>query len=345
MAPAVQSETKPVPFLYSLECCEVLWREERKQMILGVDMGGTNTRIGLVSESFQLACPCRVVSSREFAWDPQPVRKLGRILMDYLTDCLVSLRREPEYAHSLVSMIAISAPASVSNDFCTIYQAPNLKDASGIPIFDGVALGSLLERETGIPVCVNKDVNYLLYYDRMKFQLGGTVVGCYIGTGFGSAVSIDGKMLYGAHGFAMDCGHLPLFHREELCGCGKQGCVETASSGIVLGRIREQYYPETPFAKLFTEHRREQPLTEFIQNCAYAPATLLSVFDPDALVLGGGVIEMENFPRDLLEQEILKLTERAIAEQKPKFCYAEHLPERGVIGAACFAAEIERERR
>ncbi len=307
-----------------------------KQAFLGVDIGGTNTRIGIVTDSLELLFPCRIIKSQSFAWTQNPVEALADLLKTYIRECMELGTGE---THMEVCAAAVSVPASVSSDFCTVYEAPNLKNKAGRPIFDNMPLGRELQRRMGIPVYIDKDVNFLLRHDIQANGLKGIVVGCYIGTGLGSAVSIDGKMLYGRHGYAMDCGHLPLFHEQGICGCGKAGCVETVTSGAALSRLKEKYYPDTPFAELFTRHKEEKPLQTFVRDMAYTPAALLTVFDPDALILGGGVIEMDQFPRRELENEILALTEKAIASSHPPIYYAERKPERGVIGGALFVDE------
>ena len=295
-------------------------------MILGLDIGGTNTRFGLVGEDFSLSAPCRVMKSAEFACAENPFRKLAAILKEYL-----SIAGFP-----LPEMISAGVPATVYRDFNTVFCAPNLKNAEGEPVFDNLPVGDLLA-EMGIPVVVNKDVNNLLACDMMENRLSGTIVGCYIGTGFGTSVCIDGRFVYGKNGFAMDAGHVSIYGQKGICGCGKAGCVETIASGAALNRLRIKYYPEVSAEELFLNHASEPVLADFVEACAQLPAILLTCFDPDAVILGGGVLEMPGFPKEQLKERILSYTGRAVASEPPRFLNAPYSPERGVIGAACFA--------
>ena len=293
-------------------------------MYLGIDFGGTNLRMGKVGTGAKLLKPCTVIPSRLVAEDRRPVKALAQMIKD----CL---------AGDSCSAVSIGMPASVSDDFCTVLQAPNVKSREGKPVFDHMPLGDLLSEELGIQVYVNKDVNNLLYYDMYSYGSRGTVIGCYIGTGIGSAVSFDGNIMYGSHGLAMDCGHISMFRVNKICGCGKAGCAETVGSGTALARLRAEKFPQVGFDELYTDTDIADEMSRYLKDCAYLPAMLLTVFDPDLLILGGGVTEAAGFPRERFITEMLALTEHGIAAEPPRICWSERMPERGVIGAAIFA--------
>ncbi|MBQ5522128.1 MAG: ROK family protein [Oscillospiraceae bacterium] len=296
-------------------------------MILGLDIGGTNTRFALTDEDGSLFTACRVIKSAQFADAERPFQKLASILKEYIQQA----------GSPSVEMISAGVPATVSKDFRTVFCAPNLKSVEGKPVFDGLPVADLLSAEMGIPVLVNKDVNNLLACDMVLNHLAGTVVGCYIGTGFGTSVCIDGRFVYGKNGFAMDVGHVSILGQRGICGCGKEGCIETFASGSALNRLRREYYQEVPGEELFLRHASDSPVSAFVEACAQLPAFLLTCFDPDYVVLGGGVLEMPGFPMEKLKDLILHYTGKAVASDPPCFIEDARCPERGVIGAACFA--------
>ena len=304
-------------------------------MILGLDIGGTNTRFALTDENGSLFTACRVMESAVFANAENPFQKLASILKEYII----------EAGSPPVEIISAGVPATVSKDFRTVFCAPNLKNAAGKPVFDGLPVADLLSAEMGIPVLVNKDVNNLLACDMVLNHLNGTVVGCYIGTGFGTSVCIDGRFVYGKNGFAMDVGHVSILGQDGLCGCGKMGCVETFASGTALNRLRREYYPNIPGEELFLHHSSDPPISAFVEGCAQLPAFLITCFDPDFVILGGGVLEMPGFPKERLKDFILHYTGRAVASDPPHFIEDTRCPERGVIGAACFAKSFYKEER
>lgn len=296
-------------------------------MIIGIDVGGTNVRIGLVGCDYSLQNSCEVVSSRRFCMADHPIEEFGNIILKYIK----------KHEISKVDAISIGVPATVKTDFRTIYVAPNLKNAEGKPIFDHKNLAAELEERFQCSVYINKDVNNLLYYDVYKNQMDGIVAGCYIGTGIGSAVIIDGNLLYGKNGVAMDMGHVSLFRDNENCSCGKRGCAETRGSGKALMKMWENYYSEYSINEIFTIYGQEKRIRQFISDCAHIPAIMAATFNPKYMVCGGGVIEMQDFPRRFFEEEILRQTTPAVASFPPTFFYSEKQEERGVIGAAYFA--------
>ena len=302
-------------------------------MILGIDMGGTNTRIGLVDEAMRLIGTCSIIPSSSFAEAQEPMDAFWDQIQSYMIR--VGVRPDE------IRLISVGVPASVCADLRTIFCAPNLKDAAGRLIFEKYPFADLLEQRSHIPVLVNKDVNNLLCYDIHANSLEGIVAGCYIGTGVGGAVSIDGEILLGRDGVAMDIGHLPLFHGHKHCGCGKRGCAETEIAGVSFLRLVGRCYPGEDPATVFLQHCGDPVIEGYVRDCAHVPAILATVFNPSAMVLGGGVLEMDNFPRQMLEAEIITAAANAVSDNPPRFVYADRLPERGIIGAALFAKTRE----
>lgn len=296
-------------------------------MIIGIDVGGTNVRIGLVGSDCTLQGSCEVVSSRLFCVADYPIKEFGNIIQNYIK----------KHEISDVDAISIGVPAPVKTDFRTIYVAPNLKNSEGQPVFDHKNLAAELEERLRCPVYINKDVNNLLYYDVYKNQMNGIVAGCYIGTGIGCAAIINGNLLYGENGVAMDMGHVSLFRENDNCSCGKSGCAETRGSGKILVKMWENYYSEHSINEIFTVYGQDKRIRQFVSDCAHIPAMMAAVFNPKYLVCGGGVIEMQDFPRRFFEEEILRQTTSVVASFPPIFFYSEKQEERGVIGAACFA--------
>ncbi|MBQ6322422.1 MAG: ROK family protein [Lachnospiraceae bacterium] len=298
-------------------------------MILGIDMGGTNTRIGLVGDNMQLAGPCSIYASRELVCADDPADALWEMILDYLSGA----GTQPE----AVEKISVGVPSCVCSDLRTIFCAPNLIRSDGTLVFDHFNLADALEKRSKRPVLVNRDVNNLLCYDLEKHHLQGITAACYIGTGVGAAVSIGGKILLGRDGLAMEIGHLSLLQGDRPCGCGKKGCIETEAAGSRFQQLCKEHYPGEAWEKIFQEHATDTIVREYVRSCAYLPAMLATIFNPSALVLGGGVVEADGFPKSFFEEAILDLAATTIRTKPPRFVYADHLPERGVIGAAMFA--------
>lgn len=125
------------------------------------------------------------------------------------------------------------------------------------------------------------------------------VMGLILGTGVGGGIVINGQVLQGAHGIAGEWGHNPLMGETHPCYCGRKGCVETAIAGPSL----ERFYQETAGARLRVpdivraaadgEAHALTTLDRLRWKFAEAIAAVINILDPDAIVIGGGVGNVE----------------------------------------------------
>lgn len=297
-------------------------------MIIGIDLGGTNFRIGAVTPDNKLCFPS-VMKSSIVAYAKNPVRKICEIIAGY--------RRE--YNLEDVEAISIGVPSSVENDKETVICTTNIRNKKGDAVFSHMNIARGIREYFRVPVFVNNDINNILLYDIMANQLEGQkiVAGIYIGTGVGAAVSIDGRLLEGKNGAQMDLGHIPYYGLERSCSCGKKGCCECYSSGWRLQEIREKYYPDTRIQDVFLKHLEDEPIKEFIRACANIYAVIATIFNPDTLIVGGGVMEMADFPREQFESEVNIKTGKDVMAYGFDYVYSEEFVGKGMIGAAIFA--------
>lgn len=291
---------------------------------IGIDIGGTNLRIGCVSEQGELSGYEKVGQREVLSGDP--VKGLCRFLEDYLK------------RHALggsVCGIAAGLPATLDRENTTVLSAPNLEG------MDGVALGSRLEAYLGIPVFLLKDVSALFYYDCARFSLAkdSVAIGCYIGTGIGNAIYLDGKLYSGANGSAGELGHIPVWDSTEPCGCGNRGCMETLVGGKGLDRIREEAFPDTEMRELFLRHPDAPVLRQYVEHLALPIATEINILDPSVVILGGGVLSMEGFPMELLVEKIRVHARKPYPEKALRFLISHNAGENGVIGAGLYTWE------
>jgi fructokinase len=131
------------------------------------------------------------------------------------------------------------------------------------------------------------------------------VFGVIVGTGTGGGVVVDGKLLAGPNGIAGEWGHnpLPWPRPEELpgapCYCGKQGCIETWLSGPGLARDHLVISGERADAATISaaaangESAARESLERYADRMARALASVINVIDPDVIVLGGGMSNID----------------------------------------------------
>lgn len=208
--------------------------------VIGIDIGGTNIRIGHTDENGKLADFERVSTKEKFK-NGNIEESMTVILKEYLD----------KYCQQYnVRQIAIGIPATLSADREEILQVPNIKG------MDHMFLGRTLEKNLGIPVALGKDVNMLYFWDYHEKNLAeeGIGIGVYIGTGIGNAIFINGQPLTGKDGVAGELGHIPMIGGTGKCGCGNVACSECYASGWHLVEIKDRYFPETDMGELFTKH-------------------------------------------------------------------------------------------
>jgi glucokinase len=185
-------------------------------VVLAVDVGGTTTAAGVVTEAGE------VVSERQLpthAGGPGSARQTIETLIE-------ALRRD---AHGAAPVgIGIGVPAVVDAVNGVVGD-----EAHHVPELAGVPLARLLVERFGIPAFIDNDVNALALAE-WRFGAGRgarSLVVLAPGTGFGSGIVIDGRLVRGAHGFGAELGHVPVKFDGRACWCGGRGCLAVYASG------------------------------------------------------------------------------------------------------------------
>jgi len=289
---------------------------------IGIEIGGTNLRIGVTDENF---------SVREFEKTPTTALTQAEDKIDFLINKI-----EPyisKYGKSNILVISLALASLMDKERTHIYSSPM------IPGFEHMPLVALVEKRTGIPVVIEKDVNILLLYEIWKNQLpkAGIVAGTFLGTGLGNAMCIDGNIYKGNSGAACELGHIPLPDLDAGCGCGKRGCIELLSSGKVLYHLAVKKY-FCPVEKIFHLHGKEKEVLDVVRYCALAIAAEITILDPVCMVLGGGVVEMEAFPMEYLINKIRENLRIPNPRETLQFIKASGDARAGVVGAAINAS-------
>lgn len=156
-------------------------------VVLGIDIGGTNLRVGLV-DALGALVDSRRVSSQEALSGDDPMTKLADYLEGYLGEVL-----DGKYE---LKAISVGFPSVVDATRTVVLHT------TFIPGLNNVNVPERLSR-FGVPVFIDRDVNMIIRYDakRLNLQhLEGVTFGCYVGTGIGCALAVDGKILVGLHG-------------------------------------------------------------------------------------------------------------------------------------------------
>jgi allose kinase len=246
-----------------------------------VDIGGTNLRFGHVDETGRGGALSTVPAHCLLS---DPVTVLARQIAGLSTE-------------TTPSGIVIGIPGPLDAARRAVIDAPNLSSLHGLPLADELAKAS------GLPVWLEHDGALLLLGERAAGSAKGAdlVLGVFFGTGIGAAFLKGGRPQKGGD-FAMQLGHIPVRGDGRACPCGGVDCIEAYASGIVLRDLAQRH--GVRIDRLFTDRNAspelDAALTRFVEDQALAIASGMTLFDPDVAVIGGGVIEMADFPVEAL---------------------------------------------
>ena len=291
--------------------------------VIGMDIGGTNIRIGAKKNTEELVAFIKIPRT-DILNGYNSVDSLANFIQHYIDN---------ELDGGEVEAVAIGFPSTLSKDRKTILQTPNIEGLDNLPIVD------LLEKKLGIKVVVDRDVNMLFYRDMDVNSLPkkGIGIGIYIGTGIGNAIFINGEPLIGKDGVAGELGHIPRIGGNKKCGCGNKGCSECYASGLHLVDILRENFIDTKIEYVFTNHKDHPVLNDYVDAIACVIATEVNILNPDFIVIGGGVINMDNFPKSLLEEYLYKHARKPYPAKGLTIYYSKDDTKNGVKGAIVYA--------
>ncbi|GAB4017865.1 ROK family protein [Spirosoma koreense] len=234
-------------------------------MTIGVDLGGTNVRVGLVENDVVLHQISRALQQKE---------SLSATLSQ-----LIDLIRP--LTASTVSGIGIGVPSVVDIERGVVYNVAN------IPSWEEVALRGILENEFNLPVFINNDVNcFALGEHRFGMAQGyRSAVGMAIGTGLGSGVIIDGQLYVGSNCGAGEIGLLPYLDKN----------IESYASTHFFEAIHGTTALETHEAARLGDRHALALWTEFGRHFGNAIKAVLYTYDPEVIVLGGSIAKAYPF--------------------------------------------------
>jgi glucokinase len=190
-----------------------------KEVVAGIDIGGTNTVVGLVEKSG------KIVAEQNLRTTDYPV------IDNFVSELVVTIQRLAKAKGDIkVTGIGIGAPNANYNRG-TIELAPNLAWKGIVPIAE------YIRKKIDVPLVITNDakaaaIGEMVFGGAKKMK---NFMVLTLGTGLGSGIVVNGEVLYGHTGFAGELGHTIVVPGGRECGCGRQGCFETyaSASGIV----------------------------------------------------------------------------------------------------------------
>lgn len=253
-----------------------------EKVVLGIDIGGTNTEIGLVDQNGEVVAASHI---------PTLTNTDFKLYFNALVKAIHRLSDENKGSYKVIGA-GIGAPNGNYLSGC-IENATNLGWGEKVPIID------MLVKEFGYEVCVLSNDANAAAVGEMIF--GGAkayknFIMLTIGTGLGSGIIIDGQLVVGTDGTAGELGHMTVVPGGRECGCGHLGCLENycSATGIVRTAIEMMSYSKIPSVL------RDKKISELTSKDVYEAAKTgdsiaLDTFQYTGEILGAAINDMITF--------------------------------------------------
>jgi glucokinase len=312
-----------------------------EEIILAVDLGGTNVRIATVNPHGRildkLSFPTEVLRGRE------------RVMEDILSKIQEVMGRFPEEEFAVIGA-GFGIPGAIDLHQGIVTQSPNL------PILDGFNIRCWLQGGLQMPIFIENDANAFSLGEGWLGAARGVNDFCCLtlGTGVGGGVVLNGNIWHGAEGKAGEIGHMIIDLHGPSCKCGNQGCLEALTSANAIRRMaiealkadektdlveRSGGELETITSKMVYESAKDgDPLSRRIFQrmgiyLGVGLANLANLLNVELMVIGGQVSDAWDFFIDHTRRE---LEQRALGSigKRVKVAKTKYGDDAGVLGAA-----------
>ena len=266
---------------------------------LGVDIGGTKVAVGVVNRDGEILAQQRA---------PMVASGSAEEGLEAVTGAIDSMLSN---SPSEIASIGICAPGPLDPERGVVLNPPNVPCWRNFPLAERVSV------KYRVPVKVDNDANAAALAETLWGSARGFRYVFYatIGTGIGSGIVLDGSIYHGKTGSAGEGGHVSIDYRGPVCACGKRGCIEILAAGPAIGaRARTKVAAEASRASLLLslaadnitavtsetvglayaqgDALAEEILLETVELLSAWLGNIVDLFDPDVIVIGGGVAAM-----------------------------------------------------
>ncbi|GAB4071935.1 ROK family protein [Barrientosiimonas marina] len=257
------------------------------------DIGGTSIKYGVLNHQGEIIYKSKTATK---------ANEGGMAIIDRVTKLAAYLQEQYE-----LSGIAVSTAGQIDKQNGTVIHATD-----ALPGYTGLNIKQELQTVFDLPVVVDNDVNCAALGEYWQGAAQGfdDFLCMTLGTGIGGAIIIDGQVYNGAAYSAGEFGHMTLYPGGEDCLCGDQGCYEQyASSRALEQRAANDFRKGITLPDLFAEAKRgnqdaEKVIDQWVGDVALGLKTLVHIFNPSLIVIGGGVSEQGSYLRDKLQTNV-----------------------------------------
>ncbi len=257
--------------------------EVEKPYVIGLDMGGTNSVFGIVDQRGNIKSQT-VISTKAYP-----------VFEDYVKASFEALQPALDQVGGIQNIRAMGIGAPDAN-----YYSGNIENAANLAWQGIVPVAQIFEETFGIPVRVTNDANAAAVGEMTYGVARGmkNFIMITLGTGVGSGIVVDGKVVYGSDGFAGELGHFVVDHSENArsCGCGRKGCLEAYTSATGVARTAREYLEKSNEPSLLRNLNPDEITSYDVFKAAEANDKLaLEIFEFTGRLLGTACADFATF--------------------------------------------------
>lgn len=317
---------------------------DNKTLLIGVDLGGTNMRVGMVTSDgrmvHRLILPTRVNLGLD-----KVVERIIKAIQEVINQTIVPGNQ--------IKGIGIGSPGTINIQSGIIISSPNF------PKWKQVPLKHMIEEKLSIPTFMDNDANAFAFGE--KWVGAGkevqSLVCLTLGTGVGGGIILNGRIWHGADGMAAEIGHMTVLPDGLKCNCGNYGCLESyASASSIVRRVCNAIQSGKLTMVLdYAKGNLENITSDLVYQAALKGdelaihimnetatflgigiANLINLLNPEMIVVGGGLTNAWDIIYPVTLKEVQK---RALSEvaKRVKIVRASLGDNSGIIGAAGIA--------
>ena len=254
-----------------------------KPYVIGLDMGGTNSVFGIVDQRGNIKSQT-VISTKAY-----PDFK------DYVKAAYEALQPALDQVGGIQNIRAMGIGAPDAN-----YYTGNIENAANLAWKGIVPCAQLFEEVFGIPVRVTNDANAAAMGEMTYGVARGmkNFMMITLGTGVGSGIVVDGRVVYGSDGFAGELGHFVIDHSDNArsCGCGRKGCLEAYTSATGVARTAREFLEHSSEASLLRDLVADEITSYDVFKAAEKGDKLaLDIFNYTGRILGTACADFATF--------------------------------------------------
>ena len=318
---------------------------------VGIDVGGTNIKIGLFDSELKLICKTSITTDAEMG--PEIViNKMAQTVEELISEAGLSLQD--------VVAVGIGTPGPAKYSEGIIIQSTNM------PKFKNVPICKMLNEKLGTPIVFDNDANVACWGEYTVGAGKGVkdMVFFTLGTGIGGGIVSDGELVHGCDENGAELGHMIIYPDGRKCNCGQKGCVEAYGSADSTARRATEALEagaESSLKKVLDEKGKitskdvymhlaagDKLAKEITDGTAKALAitciNMLHTTEPKRIIFTGGMIAagdaLLNRIKDFFDEYIWTLKKESV-----EICFATLGEETGIIGAAALARHTKQQGR